>query len=229
MIRFVTPADRNDLTAFVTRACRVDELAVIRLRRRADGAVGAWVMSGFDVLAGRVIRAELDNPDVVYDGPAMVAALRADPSASAVDAGFSIDSAWQAGALPPETGFGHVDDVPARTIVELSREGAHLARTQAGPLGPPASLLEQTVIEVDDPRASGAAAVAVPMRAVFALTAMGFVRTVDGAQVTETSPIEAIAADEPVRIRATGVWARLDARYGSVHVRRTAALAVTPT
>ena len=229
MIRFATPADRNDLTAFVTRACRIDELAVIRLRRRGDGSVGAWVMSGFDVLAGRVIRADLDDPDVVYDGSGMLAALRTDPSAPDVDPGFSIDSAWQAGALPPESGFGHVDDVPARTIVELSREGAHLARTQAGPSGPPASLLDQTVIEVDDTRASDTAAVAVPMRAVFALTAMGFVRTVDGAQVTETSPIDAIAADEPVRIRATAVWARLDARYGSVHVRRTVALAVTPT
>ncbi len=227
MIRFATAADRSDLTAFVTRACHIDELAVIRLRRRGNGAVGVWVMSGFDVLAGRVVRAELDSPDVVHHGAGMLGSLRAEPNALAVDPGLSVASAWQAGALPVENGFAHVDDVPARRIVSLSREGARLARTQAGPLGPPASLLGQTVIEVGDSR-DGMVPVAVPLRAVFALTGMGFVRSVDGQQVTETSPIEAIATDEPVRVRATGVWARLDARFGSVHVRRTAALAVTP-
>lgn len=224
MIRFARAADRHDLSVFVSRACRIDEQAVIRLRRRADGAIGVWVMTGFDVLAGRVVRAEVPGPDLVYPGSAMLAGLRSDPVADVVDPGFAVDSAWTSGALPPEQGFAHIDDVPARTIVELSREGANLARTEAGPLGPPASLLEQTVIEVSGARAP----VRIPMRAVFAVTAMGFIRTAQGHQVSETSPIDAIDPDEPVRIRATEVWTRLDARYGSVHVRRTVPLAVMP-
>ena len=49
-------------------------------------------------------------------------------------------------------------------------------------------------------------AVGVPMRCVFALTAMGFV--------------DSQAADEVVRVRTVGTWLRVDARYGSVYYRR---------
>ena len=49
------PAQRNDLIVFAERARRLDESAVIRLRMRADGLLGAWVATGFDVLATRVV------------------------------------------------------------------------------------------------------------------------------------------------------------------------------
>lgn len=64
-----------------------------------------------------------------------------------LEPGFSLDSAWR-GALPPESGYVHLDDVPARTIVELSRDGAHLARTQGSAHGPATGLLDQDVLEV---------------------------------------------------------------------------------
>lgn len=37
------PADRADLVAFLTRAVRLDEAAVVRLRQRRDGLLSAWV------------------------------------------------------------------------------------------------------------------------------------------------------------------------------------------
>ena len=70
--------------------------------------------------------------------------------------------------------------------------------------------------------------VEVPMRAVFAVTAMGFVIDAAGRMVTATTPIDAIDADEPVRIRATPTWARLDARFGSVYFRRAPSIPLTP-
>jgi hypothetical protein len=49
-----------------------------------------------------------------------------------------------------------------------------------------------------------------PMRCVFALTAMGFL---------SQSP-DAIDADEIIRVRILPAWLRIDARFGSVYRRR---------
>ncbi|MGZ4543576.1 MAG: hypothetical protein ACXVXI_10750, partial [Mycobacteriaceae bacterium] len=80
--------------------------------------------------------------------------------------------------------------------------GVALAREHGGPNGgPPNSLLDQEVISVcgaDDE-------VGVPLRCIFALSGMGFAGEGD---------------DEPVRVRVTRGWLRLDARYGSVLRRR---------
>jgi hypothetical protein len=111
-----------------------------------------------------------------------------------------MDSAWR-GAIPPEVGFVHLDDVPATVLTELARSGADLAREHSGPQGPPPSLLDQEVLQVD----SGMEVVAVPMRCVMALAAMGFISE---------------AAGDVVRVRATPAWLRIDARFGSVFRRR---------
>lgn len=237
MIDLPDLADRYDLSAFVSRARVLDEAAVIRFRRRPDGAVGVWVRTPFDVLATRSVRIGVDDPDMVVDATTLQTALRT-PSAprspldgpsgpARIDPGFSMPSAWEGGALPPDAGFVHVDDVPARTVVGLSRDGAEVARTEGGPQGPPPSLLDQTVLDVSGagPETGG---VEVPMRAVFAVTAMGFVIDGAGRMVTATTPIDAIDADEPVRIRATPTWARLDARFGSVYFRRAPSIPLTP-
>ena len=80
-----------------------------------------------------------------------------------------MDSAWR-GALPPETGFVHLDDVPARVVLDLAQRGVALAKEHGSAHGPPASLLDQEVVAVSSDDAS----VGIPMRCVFALTAMGF-------------------------------------------------------
>ena len=41
-----------------------------------------------------------------------------------------------------------------------------------------------------------------------------------GHEITADSPISAIAADEPVRVRVSSSWVRVDARFGSVYQRR---------
>ena len=86
-----------------------------------------------------------------------------------VDPGFPMDSAWR-GVLPPDTGFAHIDDVPARVVLELAQRGVALAKEHGSSHGPPVSLLDQEVLAVSSPQGD----VDIPMRCVFALTAMGF-------------------------------------------------------
>ena len=129
-----------------------------------------------------------------------------------LDPGFPMDSAWR-GALPPETGFVHLDDVPARVVLDLAQRGVALAKEHSSAHGPPASLLDQEVVAVS----SGDASVGIPMRCVFALTAMGFLPQSGAAEQLDPGTV---AADEIVRVRALPAWLRIDARFGSVYRRR---------
>ncbi|GAA5069179.1 hypothetical protein [Nocardia callitridis] len=205
-LRVPDPGERENLATFLTRAVRLDPAAVVRLRRRGDRQVSAWVATGFEALAVRTITAELDVDDVTVGADQVLGGLSGLVSAGPIDLGYSMDSAWR-GAVPPFDGFDHVDDVPARTLLELAEQGARLAREHGSEHGPPQSLLEQTVLTVS----GGATEVAVPMRVVFALTAMDFIP-----HSGEKADPQSISATELVRVRGSKTWLRLDARYGSV-------------
>lgn len=195
------PDERDDLARFVGRVVRLDPVGVVRLKVRADGGVGVWASTGFDVIATRVVRARLHPADTTVNAADLLTALAVDRAAT-VDPGFPVDAAWRS-ALPAEDGFRHVDDVPAVELARLSERGVALAREHAGPQGPPPSLLDSTVLTVQ----GGGESVDVPLRCVFALQGMGFVGEGGG-------------VDEPVRVRVSGGWLRLDARYGAVVRRR---------
>ena len=105
----------------------------------------------------------------------------------------------------PGSGWSTVDVVPAGEVDALTERGLAVARENAGPMGPPASLLDQPVLTVTGP---GGPAVKVPLRCLFALSGMGFVDGGDG------------AGDRAVRVSTTGSWLRLDARFGAVVRRR---------
>ena len=132
---------REDLATFTERALRLDDTAVIRLRERAGGLVVAWVATGFDVLASRVVGGRIKPADLSAAADALSAGLMAMDRSGYVDPGFAMDSAWR-GALPPETGFLHLDDVPGargarpcparRRAGEGTLERAWAARVTAG-------------------------------------------------------------------------------------------------
>ncbi|HKP40102.1 hypothetical protein [Mycobacterium sp.] len=203
---------REDLATFTERALRLDDAAVIRLRERSGGLVAAWVATGFDVLASRVVGGRVRPADHSVGADALAAGLNAMDRSGFVESGFSMDSAWR-GALPPESGFVHVDDVPARVVLELAQRGVALVKEHSSAHGPPASLLDQEVLAVH----SGDVTVGIPMRCVFALTAMGFLPQSDASGQLDPSTV---AADEIVRVRAFPSWLRIDARFGSVYRRR---------
>lgn len=198
-------AHRADLAAFVERTLRLDDAAVIRLRARSGGLLAAWVTTNFDVLASRVVAGVVRPEDLSVGADALSRGLAAMDSSGYVDPGFPMDSAWR-GALPAESGFAHLDDVPARLMLDLAQRGAQLAKEHGSAHGPPVSLLDQEVLRVSADNDS----VGVPMRCVFALTAMGFL---------PQSP-DAVNAGEIVRVRVLPAWLRIDARFGSVYRRR---------
>lgn len=205
--------ERDDLSTFVDRVIRLDESAVIRLRARTRDVVVAWAATGFDVLASRVVSARIKPDDVSVGADQLARGLAAIDGSGFVEPGFAMDSAWRT-ALPPDTGFSHLDDVPARVVLELAQKGVALAREHSSNQGPPSSLLDSEVVRV---QADGMS-VGVPMRCVFALTALGFI---PGTRGTAGGVIEtgAMADDEIVRVRVSPAWLRVDARFGSVYRR----------
>lgn len=215
MLHVADPAERENLATFLNHALRLDEAAPVRLRRRDDRHVSAWVSTGFETLAVRTVQAEFGVADMTVGADLVRAGLGA---GGPIDLGYSMDSAWR-GALPPAEGFVHIDDVPARTLVELAERGVALAKEHGGKHGPPAGLLDQTVLTVS----AGETEVEVPMRVVFALTAMDFIP-----HSGERAESHRIAAGEIVRVRATPVWLRIDARYGSVARRRGGSIPLLP-
>jgi len=202
-LHITDPDDRRDLGTFVGRVVRLDQTAAVRLLGSASGRVTAWASTPFDVLATRSVPGTLEPADVTTFAAALLSALSVD-RADTVDPGSG--GLWQ-GLLPPADGWAVADTVPAAELEGLTERGLALAREHAGPLGPPASLLDQTVLTV-----TGAAGppVRIPMRCLFALSGMGFVGAGD--------------AGETVRVSATSSWLRLDARYGAVVRRRITAL-----
>jgi hypothetical protein len=209
---------RDDLATFVERATRLDDAAVVRLRERPGDQVVAWVATGFDVLVSRVVVGRVRPADLSAGADALGRSLPAMDATGYVDPGFAMDSAWR-GALPPDAGFTHLDDVPARVVLDLAQRGVALAKEHGSAHGPPASLLEQDVVRVS----AGTESVGVPMRCVFALTAMGFLpQTAPPTRPSAPGDFapESVAADEVVRVRILPAWLRVDARFGSVYRRR---------
>lgn len=209
-LRFTDPSERDDLGAFVARAVRLDQQAVVRLRARPDDGtdrgdfIDAWVATPFDVLATRTARGTLDPSDMTVSGNELLAAL-AVVRGDRLDPGPSRDMLWRS-ALPPTRHWQVVDLLPAAMVSELADKGIAVARENVGPQGtPPASLLDQTVLTVS----GDGLEIKVPLRCLFALSGMGFLA--DG-------------EDEQIRVTATDAWMRLDARYGAVVRRRHALL-----
>ena len=197
------PDERGDLGAFVARVVRLDQAALVRLQG-SGGAVTAWAATPFDVLATRTVHGTMEPADVTAPAANLLTALTVE-RAGTVDPGFG--GLWL-GELPPAEGWQPVDAVPASELEGLTERGLAVARENAGPLGPPASLLDQTVLTVS---AGARPAVKVPLRCLFALSGMGF--------LGDSGP-----GEEVVRVSATGTWLRLDARYGAVVRRRITAL-----
>ena len=98
-----------------------------------------------------------------------------------------------------------VDELPVGVVRDLADQGRALARQFSGPMGPPASLMDQTVITATS--SSGDTSVEVPMRAVFACTAL---QLIPGASAPEEVPRQ-------LRVSSLGRWLRIDAPFGSVY------------
>ena len=96
-----------------------------------------------------------------------------------------------------------VDTLPVTVVRDLSDKGQQLTRQFSGPMGPPSSLLNQTVVTVE----GDGATVEIPMRMIFACTNLGLI------------PGFSAPMDVPrhLRVAQLGRWVRLDAPFGSIY------------
>jgi len=94
--------------------------------------------------------------------------------------------------------------VPIGVARRLADEGRNLARQFSGPAGPPRSLLDGVVLTAD---ADSDAPVEIPMRMIFACTALGLI---PGFEAPAEIP-------RHLRVATSGSWVRLDAPFGSVY------------
>lgn len=189
------------LVALLGRATGLDASASARFRQRADGTLDCFVTTPFEIVASRRLAGQVSRDGAVVAASDLLGALQA----GSRDIGPARDPNWP-GALPPAEGFVELDTLPVQVVRELADAGQALARQFSGPLGPPASLMNQTVITVEGAGLS----VEIPMRMVFTCTSLGLI------------PGFAAGMDIPrhLRVSAAGRWVRLDAPFGSVYYSR---------
>jgi len=190
------------LRALVTRAVGLDAGASVRLRQLTDDVVDVFVTTPFEVVASRRVQGVVSRDGAVVSAATLAEQLKEHESSGTLDLGPARDPSWP-GALPPATGYSVVDTLPVTVVRELSDKGQQLTRQFSGPMGPPSSLLNQTVVTVEGQGAT----VEIPMRMIFACTNLGLI------------PGFLAPMDVPrhLRVAQLGRWVRLDAPFGSIY------------
>ena len=187
------------LIALLTRALALDAQAVARVQEVGEGQLDVFVTTPFDAIASRRTYGSTTHPGAAVSAKALLDALRE----GADEVGPARYAAWP-GALPPADGFVAREEVPVGVARRLADEGRNLARQFSGPAGPPRSLLDGVVLTAD---AESAHPVEIPMRMIFACTALGLI---PGFEAPAEIP-------RRLRVATAGSWVRLDAPFGSVY------------
>lgn len=196
------------LRALLSRATGLDASAAVRLRQYDTNQAEVFVTTPFDVVVARRCEGTVGRDGAVVSAQALLDALHTAPDSLGHEGGVELDlgpardPSWP-GALPPAQGFREIDWLPVDVVRELADKGRQLARQFSGPMGPPKSLLNQTVLTVNDAETQ----VEIPMRMIFACTSLGLI------------PGFAASLEIPrhLRVAGKGRWVRLDAPYGSVY------------
>ncbi|MDO4631116.1 MAG: hypothetical protein Q4A82_02340 [Corynebacterium sp.] len=181
---------QQGLVSLLQRAVALDDQALARFSTFSDAAVDVFVTTPFTVVASRRVVGSCSRDGAVVLISDLLDGLE----------GTAVDASWGAGTLPPKTGFELLDEIPADIVYQLSEQGKALAKQFSGPLGPPQSLMDQAVITVEGDTE-------IPMRMVFALTALGLIPGMDAPA----------AIPRHLRVSKSGRWVRVDAPFGSVY------------
>lgn len=187
------------MKALIGRAVAIDAAASARFAVLGEMSVDVFVTTPFDCIAARRVEAIASRDGAVVSATDLLSALETNTD----DVGTPRDPNWP-GALPPKEGFVERDTVPIGVVRQLADDGRALARQFSGPLGPPTSLLNQTVLTAD---ADSSDPVEIPMRMIFTCTSLGLIPGF-------AAPVE---VPRHLRVATAGRWVRLDAPFGSVY------------
>ena len=187
------------LTALLSRALALDAQASARIQKVGEGQLDVFVTTPFDAIASRRTSGTTTHPGATVSARDLLDALKSGEA----EVGPARDAAWP-GALPPASGFVAREEVPIGVARRLADEGRNLARQFSGPAGPPRSLLDGVVLTAD---VDSDNPVEIPMRMIFACTALGLI---PGFEAPAEIP-------RHLRVATSGSWVRLDAPFGSVY------------
>ncbi|MEU5127667.1 hypothetical protein J7W19_10955 [Streptomyces mobaraensis NBRC 13819 = DSM 40847] len=231
-LRFADAREAADLAAFLARLIHYDRAAAVRLQV-GGGVLGVFGRPpSFEVLAIRTARlGDEGTLDVTVS-----AGRLADEIDAGVPVGGGLDVAvpetvtgppW-AGVLPPRGGWRRVPGLPSveevRGVVAAA-VGEFRARDEALPAQRRNRAERDRIGREIWSRTLGETGV--PLRAVHAAQALGFLRPV---RVAVAAGVEDPGAPEALALFAVGGWLRLRTPYGSVVVRTggVGGLTVTP-
>lgn len=183
------------LRVMLRHALALDSQALIRFRLLESGMADALIATPFQTLIGRRAGIDISADGAVLSAQDVKAIIESNAQGSA----YPQDALWP-GALPPATGFELVEELPVAVVADLADKGRDVARQFAGPMGPPKSLLDQSVIRIND-------SIDIPMRMIFSATSYGFI------------PSDAVDISVPriLKLNQCAHWLRLDSAFGSVY------------
>ncbi|MCZ4102033.1 hypothetical protein G3I60_28935 [Streptomyces sp. SID13666] len=215
------------LAAFLGRLVRWDKAAVVRLRS-AEGVLAVFGQPPFGgVLAIRTasLRDVLDLDATVSAGQLLEgieerieagAGEAPDGSGDAVVVPPSVTGPAWAGLLPPRGGWQRVAEFAPEDVRAAAERLVGEFRSRTEVLVPERRTRAELDALAEEVWSRPVGDTALPMRAVHAAQALGFLRG---------------GRDEPFTLLTAGAWLRLRTPYGSIAVRRTAlgsGLTVTP-
>jgi hypothetical protein len=215
----LTPDDRTsieELAPVLRRTLALDPRGLARLRL-AGGSATALVLLPFGVLVSRTVEtpppARVAPLDLTARAADIVAWLDA-PADDAAPQPERRDHEWRTG-LPPASGWRRVETVPDDVIRSLVRAGALALKDAATREGVPGAqprgevadaLLDSIVLTVTGEPSGigeGTSTAEVSLRAVSALTRMGF-----------------LPRGGRAHIDVAGRWVRVVAKFGTVYLER---------
>lgn len=192
-----------ELVPVMRRAATLDPDAVARLRVDT-GVAAVFVRLPFRVLASRRVSSAADSgvavsgaADSVIDTTVHCGEFLAWYDGVHREEPVARDAQWRS-ALPPMKGWQRIETVPDEVVRDLVRKGALALKEATGATAD--TLLDSVVLTVT---ANDGASAEVSLRALSALTRMGF-----------------LPRDSHIAISIAGRWTRVAAEYGSVYLER---------
>lgn len=235
VLRPADPGETADLAAFLGRLVRWDKAAVVRLQ--GCPAPGGATVAVFgrppfgEVLAVRTYA--LGAPSAVVDATVSAGQLLdgIDESAGEAVVPPGVTGPSWTGVLPPRGGWQRVAELDHEELRAVASAVVAEFRARTEALEPDRRTRSELDALAEEIWSRPLASTALPLRAVHAAQALGFLRPLPAMAGAASAAPEPESAGECPALLSCGPWLRLRTPGGSVAVRRRTgpALSVSPT
>lgn len=243
VLHLADSGEAADLTAFLSRLLHYDKAAAVRLQAHGQ-TLAVFGHPPFDVLAIRTARLASGAEPVE---PALDATVSAgqflegfDDAAATATVPPTVTGPPWAGLLPPRGGWRRTAELPLEAVRREVAVGIAEFRARSEELAPEGRTRPELdriaadiwsrplrLGEVEEGGRTGTSGTGLPLRAVHAAHALGFLRParVPGGP----GGTDAGGTGDGIVVFASGGWLRVRTAYGSIAVRRTTGLGLSVT